>query len=120
MKVSVIIPCYNQALFLPKAIASLQAQTLEDWECIIVDDGSTDNTAEVASNLALQDSRIRLLQKINGGSASARDLGLKHALRVCPIFRRRRLVGAGETGAASSTHGRREPGYQLYSVLLGR
>ncbi len=79
MKVSVIIPCYNQALFLPKAIASLQAQTLEDWECIIVDDGSTDNTAEVASNLALQDSRIRLLQKVNGGSASARDLGLRNA-----------------------------------------
>ena len=79
MKVSVIIPCYNQALFLPKAIASLQAQTLEDWECIIVDDGSTDHTAEAASNLALQDGRIRLIQKINGGSASARDLGLQHA-----------------------------------------
>lgn len=78
MKVSVIIPCYNQALFLPKAIASLQAQTLEDWECIIVDDGSTDNTAEVASNLMLKDDRIRLIQKQNGGSASARDLGLKH------------------------------------------
>ena len=79
MKVSVIIPCYNQALFLPKAIASLQAQTLEDWECIIVDDGSMDNTAEVASNIALKDTRIRLIQKINGGSASARDLGLNHA-----------------------------------------
>lgn len=78
MKVSVIIPCYNQALFLPKAIASLQAQTLEDWECIIVDDGSTDNTAEIASNLMLKDDRIRLIQKQNGGSASARDLGLKH------------------------------------------
>jgi len=79
MKVSVIIPCYNQALFLPKAIASLQAQTLEEWECIIVDDGSTDNTAEIASNLMLKDDRIRLIQKQNGGSASARDLGLKHA-----------------------------------------
>lgn len=79
MKVSVIIPCFNQAKFLPKAIASLQAQTLEDWECIIVDDGSTDHTAEAASNLALQDGRIRLIQKINGGSASARDLGLQHA-----------------------------------------
>ncbi len=79
MKVSVIIPCYNQAKFLPKAIASLQAQTLEEWECIVVDDGSTDNTAEVASNIALNDTRIRLIQKINGGSASARDLGLEHA-----------------------------------------
>ena len=80
MKMSVIIPCYNQAKFLPHAVAALQAQTLEEWECIIVDDGSTDNTAEVASNLALQDSRIRLLQKINGGSASARNLGLQQAI----------------------------------------
>lgn len=79
MKVSVIIPCYNQAKFLPKAIASLQTQTLEDWECIVVDDGSTDNTAEVASNIALNDTRIRLIQKINGGSASARNLGLIEA-----------------------------------------
>lgn len=79
MKVSVIIPCYNQALFLPKAIASLQAQTLEDLECIIVDDGSTDNTAEEASNITLQEPRVRMIQKTNGGSASARDLGLKHA-----------------------------------------
>lgn len=79
MKVSVIIPCYNQARFLPQAIASLQAQTLEEWECIVVDDGSTDNTAEVVSNIALRDSRVRLVQKINGGSASARDMGLQYA-----------------------------------------
>lgn len=78
-KVSIIIPCYNQAKYLPKSVASLQAQTLADWECIIVDDGSTDNTAEIANNLALKDTRVQLIQKINGGSASARNLGLKHA-----------------------------------------
>lgn len=78
-KVSIIVPCYNQAAFLPKAIASMQAQTLANWECIIVDDGSTDNTAEVAANMALKDSRIRLIQQLNGGSASARDRGLKEA-----------------------------------------
>ena len=79
MKVSVIIPCYNQAAFIPKAIASLQAQTLDRWECIVVDDGSTDNTAEVVTNIALNEPRVRLVQKQNGGSASARDLGLQHA-----------------------------------------
>lgn len=79
MKVSVIIPCFNQAQHLRKAISSLQRQTLEEWECIIVDDGSTDNTAEEASNIALQEPRVRMIQKTNGGSASARDLGLKHA-----------------------------------------
>lgn len=78
-KVSIIIPCYNQSAFLPKAIVSLQAQTLADWECLIVDDGSTDNTAEVVSNAALKDERIRLVQQLNGGSASARDRGLMEA-----------------------------------------
>ena len=79
MRVTVIIPCYNQAQFLPRAVASLQSQTIEDWECIVVDDGSTDNTAEVASVLAANEPRIRLLQKKNGGSAAARDLGLSKA-----------------------------------------
>ena len=78
-KVSIIIPCYNQAKFLPKAIESLQAQTLAEWECIVVDDGSTDNTAEVANNLALNDARISLIQKRNGGLASARNRGLLYA-----------------------------------------
>ena len=77
--VSIIIPCYNQATFISKAIASLQAQTCGDWECIVVDDGSKDNTAEVVANIALKEPRVRLLQKENGGSASARDLGLKEA-----------------------------------------
>ena len=78
-KVSIIIPCYNQAMFLPEAIASLQAQTLEDWECIIVDDGSTDNTAETAANWALKDPRIQWIQQNNMGSAAARDAGLRIA-----------------------------------------
>lgn len=77
--VSIIIPCYNQAQFLPSAIASLQAQTLGAWECIVVDDGSTDNTAETVANIALHEPRVRLVQQLNGGSASARDAGLKEA-----------------------------------------
>ena len=78
-KVSVIVPCYNRAAFLPKAIASLHAQTLGDWECIIVDDGSTDNTAEVAANIALNEPRVRLVQQTNGGLAAARNAGLIQA-----------------------------------------
>ena len=77
VKVSVIIPAYNQAAFIHKAVASLQAQTLDSWECIVVDDGSTDNTAKVVANIALSEPRVRLLQKQNGGSASARDMGLQ-------------------------------------------
>ncbi len=78
-KVSIIVPCYNQSLYLQKAIESLQAQTLKEWECIIVDDGSTDNSVEIAMNMALNDPRICVLQKSNGGSGSARNMGLKHA-----------------------------------------
>ncbi len=77
IKVSVIIPAYNQAAFITQAVASLQAQTLDSWECIVVDDGSTDNTAEVVANIALSEPRVRLLQKQNGGSASAREMGLQ-------------------------------------------
>ena len=77
VKVSVIIPAYNQAAFIHKAVTSLQAQTLDSWECIVVDDGSTDNTAEIVANIALNEPRVRLLQKQNGGSASARDMGLQ-------------------------------------------
>lgn len=79
IKVSVIIPCYNQAAFLPKAVASLQAQTHGNWECIIIDDGSKDNTTEVASNISLQEPRVRLIQQANGGSACARDAGIQIA-----------------------------------------
>lgn len=78
-KISVIIPCYNQAAYLPKAVASIKAQTFTDWECLIIDDGSTDNSADIARNLANNDKRIYMLQKENGGSASARDMGLQHA-----------------------------------------
>lgn len=78
-KISIIVPCYNQAAFIPRAVASIQAQTLDSWECLVVDDGSTDNTAEVVTNIALHEPRVRMLQKLNGGSASARDMGLEHA-----------------------------------------
>ena len=77
--VSVIIPCYNQAGYLPEAVASIQAQTIPDWECIIINDGSTDNTAEVASALSALDARIRCLNQPNGGLSRARNRGLDEA-----------------------------------------
>lgn len=79
MKVSIITPCYNVATFIQATIQSIQQQTLNDWELILVDDGSTDNTAEIIRSIASEDTRIKLLQKSNGGTASARKLGLEHA-----------------------------------------
>ncbi|MBQ7192613.1 MAG: glycosyltransferase [Paludibacteraceae bacterium] len=75
--VSVVIPCYNQSAFLAKAFLCLQQQTVREWECIVVDDGSSDDSAAIVGRYARADSRIHLLQKENGGSASARDMGLE-------------------------------------------
>lgn len=77
--VSVIIPCYNQACFLPDAIASLLKQSLQNWECIIVNDGSKDNTADVAEKLASTDNRISVINQANKGLSGARNSGLTAA-----------------------------------------
>ena len=79
MKVSIITPCYNSASYIKNTIASVQSQTISDWEMIVVDDGSTDNSAEIIQQISLLDNRIKLVQKANGGSASARNLGLSIA-----------------------------------------
>ena len=73
-KVSVIIPCYNQAHYLKFVIDCLFAQTFTYWEAIIVNDGSTDNTAEVSSEY--KDPRIHYVYQDNGGLASARNAGI--------------------------------------------
>lgn len=75
-KVSVIIPAYNIAPYLPEAIESVLRQTYQDFEILVVDDGSTDNTVEVASHYA---PRVKLVIKDNGGPASARNAGMRQA-----------------------------------------
>ena len=79
MKISIITPCYNAAPYIANTIQSVQNQTITDWEMIIVDDGSTDNSVEIIQKIIAQDSRIKLIQKENGGSASARNLALSIA-----------------------------------------
>ena len=73
--VSVVIPCYNQAHFLTEAIESVLAQTSRQFEIIVVDDGSTDNTAEVAARYP----GIGYLRQDNQGLAAARNTGLRHS-----------------------------------------
>jgi glycosyltransferase involved in cell wall biosynthesis len=77
--VSVIVPCFNQSRYLRDAVCSLQAQTVSDWECIIIDDGSTDDSLDVGTMLANSDSRVRCIHQANAGVSSARNHGLKLA-----------------------------------------
>jgi glycosyltransferase involved in cell wall biosynthesis len=78
-KVSVVMPAYNAALFIAETIASVQAQTMPDWELLVTDDGSTDQTAALVEELASADPRIRLFRQKNGRQGKARNLALKHA-----------------------------------------
>ena len=78
-KVSVIVPAYNISTYIAEALKSLERQSFKEFEVLIVDDGSTDNTAEVVKSFCQRDSRFRLLQKQNGGLASARNYGIRHA-----------------------------------------
>ncbi|MDI1354691.1 MAG: glycosyltransferase family 2 protein [bacterium] len=77
--ISIIIPCFNYGKFLPDAVESVLAQTYESWECLIIDDGSKDDTAAVAKELEAKDPRIKYVFKENGGLSSARNYGIKLA-----------------------------------------
>ncbi|MBA3635730.1 MAG: glycosyltransferase, partial [Rubrobacteraceae bacterium] len=77
--VSVVIPCYNQAHFLSDAIQSILSQTYKDFELIVVDDGSKDDTTKVASSYQAQDPRVRLIRQQNRGLAGARNRGLSES-----------------------------------------
>lgn len=77
--VSVIIPCYNGASFIEETIQSVLNQTYRNLELLVVDDGSTDNSAELIKKLAMQDSRVIYLHQKNAGVSNARNTGIKHA-----------------------------------------
>ena len=77
--VSVIIPTYNYARFIAEAVASVQSQTYSNWEMIVIDDGSTDNTEEVVKRIAADEPRISYLRQDNARQAAARNNGIRHA-----------------------------------------
>lgn len=76
---SVVVPLYNSAQTMARCVDSLRAQTLADLEILLVDDGSTDETAALADACAQADPRIRVIRKQNGGPASARNAGIEAA-----------------------------------------
>src|ERR687897_543812 len=84
--VSVVIPCYNQADFLSDAIESVLSQSYKDLEIIVVNDGSEDDTEEVASAYVAEDPRVRLITQQNRGLAEARNRGLAEARGEYVVF----------------------------------
>lgn len=83
-KVSVIIAAYNYDRFLGEAIESVLHQTFEDWDLVVVDDGSTDSTSDVVGSF--QDSRIRYVYQENRGHAGARNRGIQESSGVYIAF----------------------------------
>lgn len=76
--ISVIIPVYNVERWLPECLDSLLAQKESDWEGILVDDGSTDSSADICRRYCAADPRFRLVSRENGGLSMARNTGLEH------------------------------------------
>ena len=77
--ISIIVPCFNQAQFLKEALDSVHRQSFKNWECIIINDGSTDNTETIVQGCTLEDERFNYISQNNKGLSSARNAGIKIA-----------------------------------------
>lgn len=75
-KLSVIIPVYNVSKFLPACIDSVLSSTFTDFELLLIDDGSSDNSGAICDKYATRDNRVKVIHKENGGVSSARNIGL--------------------------------------------
>lgn len=78
--ISVIVPVYNVANYLDQCIGSIFSQTYQDWECILVDDGSTDSSGYICDNWAGKDHRIKVVHQHNAGVSEARNNGIETCL----------------------------------------
>jgi glycosyltransferase involved in cell wall biosynthesis len=77
--VSIIVPVYNGTKYLERTVKTLVGQSYENFELLLINDGSTDNSNDLIVKLASSDNRIKPLNKVNGGIANARNYGIKHA-----------------------------------------
>jgi len=90
MKISVVIPCFNAAVFLPRAVESVLYQRVSQTEIVVVDDGSTDDTLAVASRLSRQVENVRIIRRaLNEGVSRVRNIGLRQAQGPLRLFPRR-------------------------------
>ena len=78
--VSIIIPAYNSGNYLAETLGSVLSQTYSDWECIILDDGSTDNTFSIAQEYSKKDNRFYYFHQTNQGPAVARNNAIRRSI----------------------------------------
>lgn len=79
LKISVIVPVYNVEQYLPRCIDSILAQTFTDFELLLIDDGSQDESGRICDEYAKKDKRIRVFHSANNGASAARNIGLNYA-----------------------------------------
>lgn len=84
--ISVIIPVYNAEKYLKSCVASLFAQSFEDWEAILINDGSKDGSGQICDDYAQKDSRIRVIHQQNQGVSTARNCGIQYARGAYVMF----------------------------------
>lgn len=77
-QITIIVPVYNAERTLERCVRSIQAQTVVNWELLLIDDGSEDYSSKLCDEYAIQDSRIRVFHQVNGGASSARNVGLEY------------------------------------------
>ena len=78
-KVYVIVPVYNAERFIGRCVKSIISQTFQDYELLLVDDGSHDSSLRICQEFADKDTRIKVFHKENGGASSTRKYGVEHA-----------------------------------------
>ena len=86
VKISILVPVYNVERYLARCIDSVLSQSFQEWELILVDDGSTDNCPRICDEYANKDKRIKVIHKLNGGLPSARQVGFINAVGEYLIF----------------------------------
>ena len=78
--ISIIIPCYNAEYFLDQTIKSVMLQSFENWELLLINDGSIDKTEKICRNYSNLDNRIKCITTENKGAGHARNIGIKNSI----------------------------------------
>ena len=85
-EISIIVPVYNTEKYLHRCIDSILAQTFTDFELILVDDGSSDNSPKICDEYAEKDKRVRVIHQENGGVSRARNIGIDNSCGTYLMF----------------------------------